>query len=76
MFESAKQLQARKRKNTFRCVQDIVVQNEIQLWNHRIENGKISAFLALNSLPQKVEIDLLCICQIFLSALLHLSEMK
>ena len=47
----------------------------IQLWIHRIENGRISAFLALNAFAEEVEIDLLCICQIFLRAFLHLSAM-
>ena len=45
-FESAEQLHARKRQNTFRCVQGIV--RKIQLWIHRIVNGRISAFLTLS----------------------------
>ena len=46
-----------------------------QLRIHRIENGRISAFLALKAFAEEIEIDLLCICQIFLSAFLHLSKM-
>ena len=47
-FESAKQPHARKGWNTSRCVRDIVsFKRETQLWIHRIENGRISAFLAL-----------------------------
>jgi len=45
------------------------------LWIHRIERGRISAFLALNAFAEEVEIDLLCICHIFLRAFLHLSAM-
>ena len=48
---------------------------KIHLWIHRNENGRISAFLASNAFAEEVEIDLLCICQIFLSDFLHLSEM-
>jgi len=39
------------------------------LWIHRIENGRISAFVELNSFAEEVEIDLRCICQIFLERL-------
>jgi len=72
-FELAKSLHARKRRNTFRCVRDAVAfKNKV----YRIENGRISAFLAINAFAGAVEInDLVWICQIFLSALLHLSGM-
>jgi len=48
--------------------------SKVQLWIHRYENGRISAFLASNAFAEEVENDLLCICQIFLSAFLHVSE--
>jgi len=34
-----------------------VFKSKIQLWIHRIENGRISAFLALNAFAEEVEID-------------------
>ena len=49
--------------------------SKIQQWIHRIENGWICAFLAVNAFAEKVEIYWLCICQIFLNAFQHLSAM-
>jgi len=51
-------------------IQDIVTLNgKIQLSIHRIESGKIAAFLALNAFAEEVEIDLCCTGQIFLERL-------
>ena len=44
------------------------------MWIQWIESGKIAAFLALNAFAG-VEIDLRCVRQIFLSALLHFFEL-
>jgi len=73
-IESVKQLQAWKGFYTFRHVCDIVVFiSKKQLWIHCIENGRISAFLAVNAFGE-VEIAFCCINQIFLE--LHLSEIN
>ena len=57
-------------KNTFRCFQDIVsYKHKTQLRIYRIENGKRSAFLALNAFAEELEIDLRCTRQIFLEHL-------
>ena len=69
-FESAEQLHARKRQNGFKYDQDIVAfKLKIQLWIHRIENGRLSAFSALNPFAEEVEIDFRWIRQIFLERL-------
>ena len=69
-FESVKQLHARKGWNSFRCVRDIVAfESEIQLWINRIENGRISAFSALNAFAEEVETDFRWIRPIFLESL-------
>jgi len=52
----------------------VAFKSKVQLWIHRYENGRISAFIASNAFAEEVENNLLCICQIFLSALLHVSE--
>jgi len=47
---------------TYRCVRDIVAfKREMQLWIHRIVNGRLSEFLALKAFAEVVEIDLHCI---------------
>jgi len=43
---------------------------KIQLWIHRIENGRISAFSELNIFAEEVEINFCCFCQIFLEHLI------
>jgi len=69
-FESAKQLHAGKRQNTFRCFRDIVsYKHKTQLWIYRIENGKRSVSVALNAFAKEIEIDLRCTRQIFLEHL-------
>jgi len=57
------------------CRDIVAFKSKIHLWINRIENGRISAFLPLSSFAEEVEVDLLCICQLFLSTLLHLSKM-
>ena len=46
-----------------------------QLRIHRIENERMSAFLAWNAFAEEVEIDLLCIRQIFLERLITSLQM-
>jgi len=75
-FESVEQFHAREGRNSFRCVRDIVAfESKMQLWIHRIENGRIPAFSALNAFAEEVEIDSAGFVQSFLSAFLHLTEM-
>jgi len=47
----------------------VALQNKIKLNIHRMESGKIAAFLILKASPEEVEINLRCIRQIFLERL-------
>jgi len=48
---------------------------KMQLWINRIENGRISAFSALNAFAKEVKLICAALANSFLSALPHLSEM-
>ena len=49
----------------------ITFKAKIELWMHRMEQGKIAAFSALNAFVEEEEFNLHSICEIFLD---HLSS--